>query len=268
MAARVTAMILPVLVCFLYSTEGNAGALYVEDADIDQAGSCKAQSWASLAGRYGFLGVTAAGCVLNIGRPIEFEIEFERERSGNDWGSEIGIEAKTALWKENNVAVAVQWGATFDLVRHRPASVLVRTPVSVEMTERLQLNFNVGWRYEQEDRLNWLLYGAGFQWKFAQSLALVGEIFGQAAQRDAEQPNATRPRAQLGVRSQREAQLGLRFALWQQHHRIGRPPDHAWSEVPSNRSERAARIFKVGQTDSIRHHRPAREAANCGGHPQ
>ena len=211
MAARATAMILPMLVCILNSLEGNAGPLYVEDADIDQAGSCKAQSWASLAGRYGFLGVTAAGCALNIGRPVEFEIEFERQRSGKEWGSEMGLEAKTALWKADNVAVAVQWGAAFDLVSHRPASLFVRTPVSVEMTDRLQLNFNAGWRYEQEDRLNWLLYGAGFQWKFAEPLALVGEIFGQAAQRDAEQPNAPRPRTQLGVRYQPEAQL--RFDL-------------------------------------------------------
>ena len=104
------------------------------------------------------------------------------------------------LWKGDTVAVAIQAGSGFDLTAGSHESAFVRTPISVEWGDRLQLNFNVGWRYEAEERLHWMLYGAGFEFKLTQPLVLVGEIFSQTGQRNPEEPNASRIRTQLGVR--------------------------------------------------------------------
>jgi hypothetical protein len=208
---RTKAAILAILTCLLWSAQSHAGPLFVEEAEIARPGSCKVQSWASLAGRYGFLGAVAAGCGVNVGRPVEFELEFERERSGREWGSEVEIEVKTALWKADNVAVAIQGGSAFDLTAGSPESTFLRTLVSVEFTDQFQLNLNVGWRYEAEERLHWAIYGAGFEWKLAQPLALVGEIFGQVGHHDSEQRYSSKARSQLGLRYRPTAQL--RFDL-------------------------------------------------------
>jgi hypothetical protein len=196
-----------ILLSLLWAPHGRAGPLRVEDADIEKPGSCRAQSWASFAGHRGFRAAGSAACVADIGRPVEFEFEFERERLGKEWGTEVGVEAKTGLWQAGNVAIAIQGGSAFDLSAGNLHLLFVRAPVSLELSDRLQLNLNVGWRYDADDRWHSLVYGAGFEWKVEHGLAIVGEIFGRVGQSDPEQPYATKPETQIGLRYSPTAQL-------------------------------------------------------------
>src|SRR5687768_1564911 len=136
MNARPIAVILTLVTCLAWPLQGSAGPLYVEDAEVDQPGSCRAKSWASLAGRSGFLATVAAACVIDFGRPVDFEVEFERQRHRREWNSEIEIEGKTVLWKTDNVAAAIQAGTAFDLTVGRHESAFVRTIISVEWNNR------------------------------------------------------------------------------------------------------------------------------------
>jgi hypothetical protein len=191
----------------LLPPQGRAGPLRVEDADIDKPGSCKAQSWASFDGGHGFRAAGAAACGAEIGRPVELELEFERERSGREWSSAIGIEAKTQVWQGGKVAIAIQGGSGFDLSGGQLELLFVRAPVSLELREGFRVNLNIGWRYDADDRWHSLVYGAGFEWKVERTIAIVGEIFARVGRHDPEQPYATRPETQFGFRYSPTAQL-------------------------------------------------------------
>ena len=180
------------------------GAFAVEDAEVDQPGACKVESWLSFADTRDRIGAVRGGCVFNLGRPVELNSLVQRSRSGSVWGTEFTFEVKTNILpvEAGRIGLAIQGGLSFDLLTGNSSGGFVTLPATYEFNDRFKINANLGWRYEHAPDLHWLTWGAGFVWKFAESkpLTLIGEVFGQSGHRIPGEPAQNDPRAQLGLR--------------------------------------------------------------------
>jgi hypothetical protein len=180
------------------------GAFAVEDAEVDKPGACKVESWASFADNRDRAGVVSFGCVVNLGRPVELNPQFDRARDGGVWGTGFTFQAKTNILpvEPGKLGLAVQGGPSFDLLTGESSGGSVTIPATYEFSERFKINVNAGWEYEREPNWHWFTWGAGFEWKFwdGQPLTLIGEVFGQLGHSDPAQPSLTDPRVQIGLR--------------------------------------------------------------------
>jgi hypothetical protein len=198
------AALILVLSALAQRAEAAGGAYAVEDADVEEPGECKVESWASFAGNRDRAGVVSFGCVFNLGRPVELNPQFERARSGGVWGTEFTFQAKTAILPTGvgKLGLAIQGGPSFDLQTGDSTGAFITIPATYEFSERFKINLNAGWTYERDDRWHWFTWGAGFEWKFWEEkpLTLIGEVFGQLGHHDPNQPSLADPRAQIGLR--------------------------------------------------------------------
>jgi hypothetical protein len=170
------------------------GAFAVDDAGVDEAGACKVEAWTSFARNRDFIGVVAPACVVRLGTPVELGAQFDRSRSGGEWGTGLSLKAKTALVPRGDdgvVGVALVGGIGFDLTAHETAELFVNVPVTIRIAEPLLLNFNVGALRDRVEQRSFVTWGAGFELSLAPRFTLIGEVFGQSSED---------PGAQLGLR--------------------------------------------------------------------
>src|SRR6202795_523402 len=71
------------------------GAYAVDAADISEVGSCKVESWMSVATNTDFTAVANPTCVVNPFKPVELSLLTNRSRSEGDWSTSIAPKAKT-----------------------------------------------------------------------------------------------------------------------------------------------------------------------------
>ena len=69
---------------FVKLAEAAGGAFAVDTADVNEAGSCKVETWLSAADNTDRAAVVNPACVLNVFREIEFSAQISRTRSGGD----------------------------------------------------------------------------------------------------------------------------------------------------------------------------------------
>jgi len=74
--------------------------------------------------------------------------------------------------------------------------------VTFQLQEKFRLNVNGGWMYDNVANVNYLTWGAGFEWIFVKPVSLIGEgLYGQSGSRPSTSPSSTTdPRSQLGLR--------------------------------------------------------------------
>jgi hypothetical protein len=187
------------------------GAFAVDDAEVGKPGECKVESWASFATNSAsdFIGVLSPACVVNLGRPVELGAQFQRSRTDGEWGTSLGLKAKTSILpvETGKLGLGIAVNAPFDLITKQSTGFAVNVPATYQFSEKFKVNVNAGWLYERVDRLNWLTWGAGFEWQFADKFTFIGEAFGQLGklpavdEGDPPPPNSIRePRLQLGLR--------------------------------------------------------------------
>src|SRR3954471_11345181 len=70
------------------------GAYAVDAADISEVGSCKVESWMSMATNTDFSAVANPSCAVNIFRPVELSLQTVHARSDGDWSTTIAPKAK------------------------------------------------------------------------------------------------------------------------------------------------------------------------------
>src|SRR6267378_3518770 len=70
------------------------GAYAVDAADISEVGSCKVESWMSMATNTDFAAVANPSCAVNIFRPVELSLQTVTSRSDGDWSTTIAPKAK------------------------------------------------------------------------------------------------------------------------------------------------------------------------------
>jgi hypothetical protein len=172
------------------------GAYVVDDSEIAKPGECKVESWASFAGNGDRVFATVPACVFDIIRPVEVGAQLSRTRADGTWTTGLTLKAKTSFQsvETNKIGIGIVAGTSFDLVTQQHTALFVYVPVSIALAEAVRLNLNGGWLWDRiagEHKLTW---GAGFEWtvlKNSVTITLIGEIFGQSA---------NRPGAQAGIR--------------------------------------------------------------------
>ena len=176
------------------------GAYAVDAADISEVGSCKVESWFSMATNTDFSAVANPSCVVNPFKPVELSLLTNGARSGGDFSTTLSPKAKmnlvpTAIGK---FGVAVFGGGSFDALTGENLTAFATVPATYRLSENMRVNLNAGWLWDRMLDRHYLTYGVGFDWKFTDVLQWTIEAFGQAGASDT--PGVTRPRFQTGVR--------------------------------------------------------------------
>jgi hypothetical protein len=172
------------------------GAYAVDDVEVGAVGSCKVESWTSFASNRDFIGVVSPACVVNLGRPVELNAQFQRSNAGSVWGSSATLKAKTNLIpiEPSKIGVGLLGGVTFDILTGDTTGVFAVVPVSIQVTEQFRVNLNGGLAWDPTAAQNFATLGAGFEWNFVKPLTLIGEVYALAG------PGQRNPRFQLGLR--------------------------------------------------------------------
>jgi hypothetical protein len=176
------------------------GAYAVDAADISEVGSCKVESWLSAATNTDFSAVANPSCAVNIFRPVELSLQTVRSRSDGDWSTTLAPKAKwnfipTGIGK---LGMSFYAGGSFDAGTGENLTAFAVVPLTYRLSENTRINLSGGWLWDRMADRHYLTYGAGFDWKFTETLQWTIEAFGQLGAADV--PSTIRPRFQTGVR--------------------------------------------------------------------
>ncbi|SEI02548.1 hypothetical protein [Tardiphaga sp. OK245] len=192
-----------VLVALLVASghaEAANGAYAVDAADISDLGSCKVESWYSMATNSDFAAVANPSCVVEITRPVELSVLTNHSRSDGEFSTTLAPKAKiniepTGIGKFGVSALA---SGTFDAVTGQNTAVFAEIPATYRFNETMRINLNAGWLWDRTVDRHYFTYGVGFDWKFTDVLQYTVELYGQAGR--AEFASVVQPRIQTGVR--------------------------------------------------------------------
>lgn len=180
--------------------EAANGAYAVDAADISDLGSCKVESWYSIATNSDFAAVANPSCVVEITRPVELSVLTNHSRSDGELSTTLAPKAKfniepTGIGKFGVSALA---SGTFDAVTGQNTAVFAEIPATYRFSETTRINLNAGWLWDCTIDRHYFTYGVGFDWKFTDVLQYTVELYGQAGH--AEFASVIQPRVQTGVR--------------------------------------------------------------------
>jgi hypothetical protein len=185
------------------------GAYVVDDAVIDDPGKCTGQFWTSAASNHDFIATAYPICVVNLGKPVELGGLFQRSRANDVWSTSGTFTAKTNLIpvEKHPFGLGLTGGATWDMITGASTGGFIYLPITIQVQDKLRVNLNGGWLYDNVAKISYATWGAGFEWGFVDKWTLIGEVFGQAGALpavnpgDPPPPNSIRePRTQLGLR--------------------------------------------------------------------
>jgi hypothetical protein len=192
-----------VLVALLVASghaEAANGAYAVDAADISDLGSCKVESWYSMATNSDFAAVANPSCVVEITRPVELSVLTNHSRSDGEFSTTLAPKAKiniepTGIGKFGVSALA---SGTFDAMTGQNTAVFAEIPATYRFNETMRINLNAGWLWDRVLDRHYFTYGVGFDWKFTDVLQYTVELYGQAGR--AEFASVIQPRIQTGLR--------------------------------------------------------------------
>jgi hypothetical protein len=179
------------------------GAYAVDAADISETGSCKIESWLSVATNTDFSAVANPSCVVDPFKPVELSMNMNRARSAGEWSNTFAPKAKTNIVPTGvgKFGFSFYAGGSFDALTGDNLTVFAVVPATFRLSENTRLNFNGGWLWDRGVDRHYFLYGIGFDWKFTETLQWTIEAFGQAGQAgQSDTPSVVQPRFQTGMR--------------------------------------------------------------------
>ena len=176
------------------------GAYAVNSADISEVGSCKVESWLSIATNTDYSAVANPSCAVNILRPVELSLQTVRSRSDGEASTTLAPKAKTNIVPTGigKFGVAFYAGGSFDAMTGDNLTAFAVVPVTYRLSETMRINLNGGWLWDRTVDQHYLTYGLGFDWKLTDVLQWTIETFGQAGPSD--DSSVVRPRFQTGLR--------------------------------------------------------------------
>ncbi len=185
---------------FVKVAEAAGGAYAVDTADVNEAGSCKVETWISAADNMDRLGVVNPACVLNVGREVEFSAQISRMRSNGELSTSIAPKMKTNLVPTavGSWGFAGEFGASIDALTGENTSVFAYVPATYRFSDYVRVNLNGGWNWDRTADRHYFTYGAALDVRLTEVVTWTGEVFGQAG--TADDPNIVRPRFQTGLR--------------------------------------------------------------------
>jgi hypothetical protein len=172
------------------------GAYYVDDAEIGKVGSCEIESWVSFAANSDRIGVFSPACVFDLGRPVEVGTNIVGARSAGEPGGTGSLTGKTVVLPlgRKSVGLAVAGALVYDPINHTASGAILNVPISVDLSEALRVNVNVGAQYNSGPHSWFATGGAGVSWNFVKQWSVISEVFAIVG------PGQTNPRFQSGIR--------------------------------------------------------------------
>lgn len=112
---------------------------------------------------------------------VEWGLQVQHSRESGEHANELGGQAKIALIPIDRfgVGVALTAGVGYGLREDRVSGNFVNVPVTIDPTDSLRVNINVGWDHDDIAQQDFLTWGAGAEWQIAPDLTLIGEVFGE-----------------------------------------------------------------------------------------
>jgi hypothetical protein len=179
-----------------------AGSAYaVDTSEVSDGGSCKVESWLSLASNSDAFAAVNPSCAFALFRPVELSAQFSRSRSEDEWTTGVIPKAKMNLLPSGigTFGLAVSSTASFDFVTRQNTALAFTVPATMRLSENMRINVNAGWLWDRTDGQHYLTYGLGFDWRTPDNVyTLTTEVFGQAGSSDTS--SLVQPRFQAGLR--------------------------------------------------------------------
>jgi hypothetical protein len=137
---------------------------------IDKPGKCTGQFWTSAASNHDFITVAYPICVVDLGKPVELGGLFQRSRASDVWSTSGTFTAKTNLIpvEKHPFGLGIVGGATWDLITGVNTSGFIYLPVTIQVQDKLRINLNGGWLYDNVAKISYATWGAGFVWEFVE----------------------------------------------------------------------------------------------------
>ena len=180
-----------------------AGAAYqVDTAEVSEAGSCKVESWVSLADNKDFFAAVSPACSVPFVRPLELSAQFNRQRSEGEWDTAVTPKFKVNLVSSaiGKPGVAFTGTVTYDFISQDATAINLTVAVTLRLSDVVRINVNAGWMLDRTVDRQYLTYGLGVDWRTPDNVwTLTAEVFGQTANA-ADPPGVTQPRFQAGLR--------------------------------------------------------------------
>jgi hypothetical protein len=182
-------------------TQAAGSAYAVDTSEVSDGGSCKVESWLSVASNSDAFAAVNPSCAFALLRPVELSAQFARSRADDEWATAVTPKAKMNLLPSGigTFGLAVSSTASFDLMTRQNTSVAFTVPATMRLSENMRINLNAGWLLDRAADRHYLTYGVGFDWRTPDNVfTLTTEVFGQAGA--SETPSVVQPRFQAGLR--------------------------------------------------------------------
>src|SRR3954454_22521760 len=120
------------------------GAYAVDAADISEVGSCKVESWMSMATNTDFSLVANPSCVVDPFKPVELSLLTNRARSDGDWSTTMAPKAKMNIAPTGigRFGFSVYANAAFDALTGDNLTVAAVIPATYRLSETMRINLN------------------------------------------------------------------------------------------------------------------------------
>jgi hypothetical protein len=179
-----------------------AGAAYqVDTSEVSEAGSCKVESWVSLADNRDRFAAVTPTCAFEGLRPYELSAQFSRSRSDGEWSTGLAPKLKVNL-APSGIGVfgwAVEATTFFDLTGTQNTGIAVGIPATVRLSDNARINLNAGWFWDRTTDRQYATYGAGLDLRTSDNVwTFTAEVFGQLGAAD--EASMVQPRFQTGLR--------------------------------------------------------------------
>jgi hypothetical protein len=178
-----------------------AGAAFaVDTADVGDPGNCKVEAWTSWAKNRDGLATVNPSCIVDTFTATEISLQGVRSRSDDEWSTSLTPKAKfrgipTAI---GSFGVAFAAGGSYDPKAHETTQVFAYVPATYRFSDTFRINLNGGWLQDRTSDQNYATYGAGFDWRWTETVTFTAETFGQTGKSD--DAGLIKPRYQTGLR--------------------------------------------------------------------
>jgi hypothetical protein len=167
------------------TAQAAGGGFFVDNAGVDDPGSCKVEAWASAARNGDRVFAVAPACAVSLGQPVEFGVQYDRVRFDGQWASAGAIKAKTSLVPFHDNArfgAAISGSAIMSFATSEIVAYVLNVPVSFHVTDQLHLNVQAGGLWERNTGHEHLTWGAGIELMLTPQFTFIGEIFSFASE--------------------------------------------------------------------------------------
>ena len=167
------------------AAQAAGGAFFVDNAGVDDPGSCKVEAWGSGSQNGDRVFAISPACAVSLGQAVEFGLQFDRVRLDGEWTSAGALKAKTSLIPladHVRFGAAISGAAVMSFDTKEVAAYVVNVPFSFRVAEPLQLNFQVGGLWERATGHEHFTWGAGVELALTPQLTFIGEVFSLASE--------------------------------------------------------------------------------------